>query len=157
MKAKIVRSLSTDEGTFGKFTAANDDGSKNIACETGELPWRNNEIGKSCIPAGTYKVQWLWSPKHQRSVYHVQDVPGRTVVEIHAANLMGDIDKGYVAQLEGCISPGSEVKTFDKDIFPELNKPQRGVTNSLANQQMIENFFNREEFELEISWAEQGA
>jgi len=42
-------------------------------------------------------------------VYGVRDVPGRSNVLIHSANLAGDVDLGYATQLHGCIAPAMKV------------------------------------------------
>lgn len=146
MKVTINRHLSSDEGVFGVLST---DGFKAFSLE---LPYRENKIGVSCIPAGTYRVEWLWSPKHERKVYHVQNVPGRTMVELHSFNLAGDADKGYIAQAQGCISLGEEVSVFRGDSIPKLTKPQRGVTNSAKTVAAFEEHMKREPFDLEILW-----
>jgi hypothetical protein len=98
--ATLQRDSVGDDGTFGTLTL--DNGWK---CSTVELPWRNNQRGISCIPAGTYTVQWLESLMHGMC-YHIQGVPGRSEVEIHAANWGGDVSKGYKSDLRGCIGLG---------------------------------------------------
>jgi hypothetical protein len=67
-------------------------------CWTLELPWKGNEHDVSCIPVGTYRVQMLPSDHFKRLMPHVQNVPGRTAVEIHPANKVTD--------LLGCIGVG---------------------------------------------------
>ncbi len=65
-----------------------------------ERPWLNNKSNISCIPPGEYLVKWLprsGSGKYKR-VWHVQNVPGRTGILFHSANL--------VRHLQGCIAPG---------------------------------------------------
>lgn len=111
----LQREPSTDEGTFGKWVS--DSG---FSCFTGELPWRFNLPGISCIPALTYVCLWQFSPRHGYC-YHVQDVPGRSDVEIHSANLMGDKSKGKKSQLLGCIAPG---------LIVEVREGQLGVWES---------------------------
>ena len=54
-------------------------------------------IGKS-IKAGTYPAVLYMSPKRNRWVYLLKDVPGHTAIEIHSGNLPGDT--------EGCILTG---------------------------------------------------
>lgn len=105
--ATLTRGPSTDEGTFG--TLVTDSG---FTVKTGELPWRDNKTGISCIPEGLYLVTWRNSPS-KGMCYHVESVPGRTDVEIHAANWMGDknlvnpnTDRKYLCELLGCIAPG---------------------------------------------------
>jgi hypothetical protein len=106
--ATLQRTSSTDEGTFGIFTS--DSG---FQCYTGELPWRNNENGISCIPAGVYDVVMAYSPKHGEQLYHVQNVPNREAIEIHPANWMGDKSKGFKCDLLGCIALGADQGELD--------------------------------------------
>lgn len=68
-----------------------------------ELPWKNNERRKSCIPEGRYLLKKFQSKKHGL-VLEVCDVPNRSAILIHKAN---DAQK----QLLGCIGP---VRTLDK-------------------------------------------
>lgn len=46
-----------------------------------ELPWRDNEIGKSCIPEGKYVVKRDRFGKH--TWFNIPKVEGRTFIEIH--------------------------------------------------------------------------
>ncbi len=65
-----------------------------------ESPDLNNKVNVSCIPEGEYIVSRNTTGKHQ--YYGVNDVPGRTNIEIHVAN--------KVSQLAGCIAPCFNVK-----------------------------------------------
>lgn len=95
----VLRRLeATDEGTFGTLTFGNS------VCRSLELPWRDNVRRKSCIPEGRYRCAVIVSPRFGR-VYGVLDVPGRSAILIHSANLAGDVDLGYDSQLQGCIAP----------------------------------------------------
>ena len=116
-----------EQGTRGRWRS--DSG---FACDTLELPDRGNAPDLSCIPEGTYLCRWMWSEKHGRNLYHLLNVPGRTVVEIHAFNLAGDRAMGYVAQSLGCIAPGLVVATFPPGVPPAGSLPQVGVANSGA-------------------------
>lgn len=100
--AKLSRSPSTDQGTFGTLTFGGQ------VCRTLELPWRDNAVRRSCIPPGVYWCQIVQSPKFGR-VYGVTNVPGRSAVLIHSANLAGDVDLGYTSQLQGCLAPCQRV------------------------------------------------
>ena len=75
-------------------------------CKTLELPWRDNERGKSCIPAGTYEVIAHKSPKFGQCFW-VRDVPRRSEILIHPAN--------FTRQLRGCIAPGLDFGDIDGD------------------------------------------
>lgn len=96
--ARLVRGPSTDQGTFGTLTF----GGRTV--HTVELPWRDNLRQRSCIPPGAYRCGLVQSPRFGR-VYGVANVPGRSHVLIHAANLAGDVDLGWTTQLHGCIAP----------------------------------------------------
>ena len=96
----LTRTMSSDVGTFGDLVI-NDV----MKLKSGELPWRDNQHGISCIPTGTYIAKHFVSPKHG-PCYLLQNVPDRSDVEIHAANWMGDKSKGYKSELLGCIALG---------------------------------------------------
>lgn len=52
------------------------------------------------IPAGVYPLTLKYSPKNQRIVPWLEDVPDRECVEVHPAN--------WPKELDGCIAPGLE-------------------------------------------------
>ena len=51
------------------------------ALPTLEPPWRDNEVGVSCIPEGMYRVRRDTTGRFQ--YYEVMDVPNRTEIEMH--------------------------------------------------------------------------
>jgi len=57
-----------------------------------------------CIPAGEYDVDWTDDGRHPKHnpCYEVMDVPGRTAILIHAANVY--------EELLGCLAPGTLVE-----------------------------------------------
>lgn len=75
-------------------------------CKTIELPWRNNQSNISCIPTGTYKCKWTWSPAFKRSMYILENVPQRSGIRIHKGSYAGAVDKGFRTDFLGCISFG---------------------------------------------------
>lgn len=97
-RVRLIRSESTDEGTFGSLVFGGH------ACRSLELPWRENARQISCVPTGTYRCVIVRSPRMGR-VYGVLGVPGRSNVLIHSANLAGDKALGWDTQLQGCIAP----------------------------------------------------
>jgi hypothetical protein len=101
-EALITRSQSTPEGTFSDFSF----GSKSV--HTLELPWRDNLAQKSCIPVGDYICQPHISPKMGRC-YLVTNVPSRSFILIHSANLAGNVDLGFDSHLLGCIAPFRQI------------------------------------------------
>jgi hypothetical protein len=134
-KATLVRTDKSDAGTFGVLTT--DSG---FHCFTGELPWRDNESGRSCVPPGVYQCTWGYSKRHG-FCYHVQGVPSRTAIEIHSANWCGDAMKGFKCQLEGCIAPGTEIGDLDG---------QKAVKDSVRALEFLVRDLAREPFELTI-------
>lgn len=137
-RAILLRKDSSDEGTFGQIAAAK------IVLFTGELPNRDNQPSISCIPEGEYDVIWTWSPRFSRMMYLIANVPSRTGVRKHSANLMGDVLKGLKSQLNGCIALGEKLGWIDK---------QKALLLSVPAVRRFEEAMNREPFKLEIRYA----
>ena len=109
----LYRRESSDQGTFGTI----------LNWFTGELPWRDNQPDISCIPAGEYEATMAFSEHFRRMQYHLKGVPNRSVIEMHAANLMGARDKGFRAQLNGCIALGEKLGSIDGQKAVLLSRP----------------------------------
>lgn len=152
MNGVLTRTKTGDEGTQGKLVIT-DDGKEIFSCDTLELPWRNNKTDISCVMDGYYPLIASFSPKHQASLYHLKDVPGRQYVEIHSANLAGDIEKGYVSQLLGCLAPGRGFTTFPGGQKPAGPKDQVGILNSRATLAELHAKTGMKPFNLSIKWA----
>lgn len=118
MSVILTRNQTSDEGTFGSLFIGTE------KFFTIELPWRDNHPNLSCIPAGTYNCRWR-SSRSKGMCYHVEDVPGRSEILIHPANLGGDITKGFKSDLEGCIGLGMLT-----GFISVIGGKQRGVLNS---------------------------
>ena len=88
----LLKRVYLPQGTNG--TISLDSGE---VCHSIELPWRENAVGKSCIPEGRYELVKRISRKYKEHLY-VRNVPGRTYILIHPAN---DAQK----ELRGCIAP----------------------------------------------------
>lgn len=140
MRSAVLTRLETSGvGTFGLLVTDSE-----FECKTGELPWRLNEVGKSCIPPGVYLCKMEYSPKHKREVYHVKNVPGRSDVEIHSANYMGDTEQGFKSELLGCVSLGMSVCDIEG---------QRGVSQSKKAIASFEADMQKADFELTVEWS----
>lgn len=103
-QATLTRLDQGDQGTFGRLVA--DSG---LTLYTGELPWRDNQPELSCIPTGVYTVVWTYSNAFRRFMYLITGVEKRAGCRVHPANFMGDVTKGYRAQLHGCIVLGERL------------------------------------------------
>jgi hypothetical protein len=134
-RAMLERIEQTDQGTVGKLYV------DTLKFFTGELPWRDNEAGLSCIPTGIYECEYNWSAKHKAFSYEVKDVVNRTGIRLHAANLFGDTAKGYKSQVEGCIAIGLRAGFLDG---------QRAIHLSQRALRELEDYLAGEEFLLEI-------
>tara|TARA_R110002033_G_scaffold121666_3_gene164587 strand:- start:880 stop:1275 length:396 start_codon:yes stop_codon:yes gene_type:complete len=93
-----------------------------------ELPWRNNLEDKSCVKEGVYLVVPDSTGKHKW--FSIQDVEGRTDIEIHVANYLKDIN--------GCVGLGMELGR-DYNIY-----------NSKAALESLVEYTNGESFLLHI-------
>jgi len=134
-KVNLVRNSTGDQGTFGTITT--DSG---FSCRSGELPWRDNLPNESCIPLGKYLCSWRKSPTHG-FCYHVDGVPARTGVEIHAANFMGDRSKNLRCELLGCIAPA---------MFMEIQQGQLSTVESRYALSRLERDLGYLDFDLTI-------
>jgi hypothetical protein len=104
-KIYLIRSIFQDEQTLGNLFVIDEKGTVNYSCKTLELGWKNNEKNISCIPPGTYDIVLEYSPKFDRDLWELKDVPGRTEIKIHPAN--------FYDQLHGCIALGDRFKKID--------------------------------------------
>lgn len=140
-KLILSRFESSDEGTFGTLIVP--DNGTNYYFYTGELPWRDNKPHISCIPVGTYKCVLVDGTKsHFRKwLYSIQGVKGRSSILIHSANLMGDEEKGYKKQLEGCIALGDKIGFMNG---------QRALLLSTPAIRRFEALMDEQDFILEI-------
>lgn len=131
---KLIRTETSDEGTFGVLMY------DRRYLFTGELPWRNNERGQSCIPAGLYQVFMRTSPRFGRC-YEIQDVPGRTHILLHNGNWCGDDVLGFKTHVDGCVLVG---------LSRGVLSGQRAVFASRRARHRLEAEMGGAPFELEI-------
>ena len=95
----LQRATDSAGGTYGTLYLR----SKPL-CFVVERPWLSNQRNVSCIPIGTYRVEWDDSPKFGRAL-HLRDVPGRLHILLHAGNRPEDS--------EGCLLPNCGVEWED--------------------------------------------
>ncbi len=97
----LTRDLSRSShlGTFGEL----DTGS--FKCKSLERPRAGLIPEHPCIPAGEYDVDWTDVHPHHNPCYEIMNVPERTAILVHAANIY--------EQLLGCIAPGSQVEEME--------------------------------------------
>lgn len=135
MRALLERFETGDQGTFGRMTV------EGAPWYSGELPDRGNAPNVSRIPDGTYRCDWTYSPAFKRMMYLVRDVPGRSGIRIHSANLMGDKAKGLKSHLYGCIALAERRGWLEG---------QKAILVSRPACSQFEDALGRQSFELEI-------
>lgn len=94
MELKVIRDRFTPLSTGGVLYI---DGVQE--CYTLEPPKLDPPAKPRAIPVGCYAVTLRFSPKHNRNVPHVEDVPDFEAIEIHIGN--------YPHDTEGCLLVGS--------------------------------------------------
>jgi len=103
MRIILQRLTTSDQGTFGVLII------NNKPCFTTlELPWNNNQRNISCIPLGVYHAVKMFSEKFQKTVFVLEDVPGRDLIEFHIGNKIEDT--------EGCILLGMQYSLVENAI-----------------------------------------
>ena len=169
-KLKLVRTSTSDQGTFGYITTP-----KGQVFKTGELPWRDNHNMLSCIPPTptvssldipdqvadpNYTFSFIKSDKFPNGTFEASNVPNRSEVRIHIGNWCGDSQKGYAWDVEGCIILGTIQESRNNQSWMIKHSPgttgfmQAGVFNSTEAiglfQDEMGSTTDAEPFELEI-------
>ena len=108
--------------TLGNLTLTDEAGKVLYTCFTLELPWLNNEIQKSCIPKGEYKVVPRWSKKYGNH-FHVLGTEPRTWILFHAGN--------YYTQILGCILVGQGLADINKDGYLDVTNSKVALNKLL--------------------------
>lgn len=133
--AVLQRLETSDQGTFGRFFAGP------LSLYSGELPWRDNRSNVSCVPPGAYGCIWTYSERFRRYMYLLTGTEHRAGIREHSANLMGDREKGFRAQLNGCIALGERIGWIDG---------QKALLLSAPAIRRMESYFAGRPFTLEI-------
>lgn len=115
----IVRSSINVSSITGELFA-----NKQFLCHTLELPWENNASYISSIPSGTYSAHLRYD-KADKWRIQLDDVPGRTAIQIHMGN--------YPSDIEGCVLIGDEVINSEDKL--------REGTSASANTRLKEMFY----------------
>jgi hypothetical protein len=98
---ELNRKTFTDLSTSGELSI-----DETFECYTIECPRVSYQGSHVCIPAGTYAVELVDSPKHGPNTPQLKDVPDRTYIQIHPSNWAINPDTKQVYLL-GCIAPGT--------------------------------------------------
>lgn len=137
----IKRLPGDDQGTIGVLFIPE----LSWSCFTNELPDRDNERNFSRINPGEYDCVLVESPKFGK-VYLIQNVPDRSGVLIHNGTFAGDVKKGWVSHVLGCIEVGAKVVLLT---LPN-GKIQRGIINSRSTRDKLQSLLEGLNFKLII-------
>lgn len=87
--------------------------------------------GKTCIPAGRYKVVYRYSPKFGKEYPALEDVPHFLGILIHAGST--------VEHTEGCILVGERIpgKEQLKNQFDTISRVKKLIKNSIDSGQQV--------------------
>lgn len=96
-----------DNYTLSNTYIRHEDGKVDYVGVSIERGWKNNQNMISCVPEGTYPLKLEYSPRFNKDLWELYDVPNRAECKFHAAN--------YWRQLNGCIALGSKFKDIDGD------------------------------------------
>lgn len=126
MRLVLIRKIYKVVGTFGTlYKIEQAEGEKSYTlkeiCDTLEPQWRDLKKeakvrGKTCIPAGRYKIVMSPSAKFGRYMPYLVDVPQFTGIMIHPGN--------FVEDTQGCILVGDYDKVmlvFSRITFSRLH------------------------------------
>lgn len=124
MKTIIInRYEEEDKQTIGELILKDMNGKEIFTCKTLELPWRDNEVKISRIPAGDYLAVKHNSPKFG-DCFWIQEVPDRTEILIHRGNFHKDT--------LGCILVGKKLADIDGDGYRDVTA-SRNTMEELLN------------------------
>lgn len=96
---------------------------KNLEFVTLEPSWVLNESYISCAPCGTYTVKKRYSKEFGHH-FHLQDVPGRSMMLMHVGNFFNNTS--------GCVLAGERFDRLPKDQFVD-------VVNSAQTMRRLDN------------------
>lgn len=88
-------------------------------CKAMEPPWLNNKRNVSCVPPGRYTMIWEFSPRFQRHLFELKEVPGRSQILIHPFNFFWDT--------RGCIGLGDMFLDMNKDGSRDLRNSRKSL------------------------------
>ena len=111
----ILRYWSDESQTLGVATLLDNELNPIFAAINLERGWLDNKPNVSSIPTGEYKCVLEYSPRFEKDLWELKNVPNRSECKFHASN--------YWNQLNGCIALGDTAENIGRDF-------QLDVTNS---------------------------
>ncbi len=140
MKVISKRDISDNSQTLSTGQVINDDNSIAYDFNVLELPWKDNQHGISCIPAGTYRVvksEGWGNIKYPHFAFI--DVPGRSGICAH----IGNYAAGVKVDSEGCLLVGKGEMDINKDGHLDI------INSGVALKQLLDLLPNEFEWTIE--------
>ncbi len=117
---KLHRHNQDEKQTLGTVTVLVD-GNPVFSAVSLERGWQNNKRNVSCVPAGQYPLVLEYSPRFERELWELKEVPNRSEAKFHAAN--------YWEQLNGCIALGVKSKDINNDNYLDVIKSRCAIAS----------------------------
>jgi len=108
----IYRYWQNKNQTLGACTVLSEDNTPLFSGLSLERGWRDNEQGVSCVPLGEYKLVLEKSPRFDKMLWELKNVPNRSECKFHSSN--------YWYQLNGCIALGRNSLDINKDGYTDI-------------------------------------
>ena len=105
--AIIQRYWSDESQTLGTLTLLDNKLNPIFAAISLERGSQDNKPNVSSVPVGEYKCVYEYSPRFERNLWELKDVPNRSECKFHASN--------YWNQLNGCIALGDTAENIGQD------------------------------------------
>jgi hypothetical protein len=115
--------MKTDKYTLSRLLLTNQKNDLLLKSYIMELPYRNNEVGISCIKTGIYQVFSHNSPKFGKC-FKIQNVEKRDEILIHKGN--------YPTDTRGCLLIGSGYRIGDNYINSSLYQSKEAFDRLLG-------------------------
>lgn len=109
---KIIRDWQDNNQTLGKCTVYDENNKPVFSAVSLERGWRSNESNVSCVPLGRYPLLLEYSPRFEKDLWELKNVPNRYECKFHSAN--------YWFQLNGCIALGSSLSDINGDGYNDV-------------------------------------
>lgn len=109
---EIIRRNQDENQTLGTCTVLMDNDIPMFVSLSLERGWRNNETNVSCIPIGIYDCNLEYSPRFNKLLWEIKNVPGRSEAKFHPAN--------YWHQLNGCVALGIKPAHLNSDSYLDI-------------------------------------
>lgn len=112
----LLKRCYMDNVTIGTLTAGK------LSLRTIEPPWRNNRRGVSCIPEGSYSIEFRHSRRFNRGLPTLINVPQRAGILIHSGNTQADSTGCILVGYDLHVGGGGPILLRSRDALSDLQR-----------------------------------